>query len=181
MAGFQQEDFYGIPLAPFNGIRRYAADCLGLRFFKLHGEAAEQYVRSGTYAGALDDALIVLWLRCVGDSEVMRSRTHPRETGERVWQWAVEHGIEVGNERQARAIQIFETTINEILESIAVPEDRPGKESAGSEPPPLPSGLNSAPSLGPQLDSPRKKSSPARSVTRKSSNSKRPPLKRKGR
>lgn len=162
MAGFDRPDYFGHSLKPFNGIRRYAADCLGLRFFKLHGQAWEDFTQRGAYQGSLDDALMILWLRIVPDSEVMRCRTHPVEQGERMWVWAAEFGIEPGNEKHQRMVELASETINEIMEAVAVPAETGGKPvEADGELPPLPSGPTFAPSPAESPDSDPASSSPA--------------------
>lgn len=130
MSGLEEPEFAGRRLKPFNPIRRFAADCMGLRFFKLHSESWEDYKKSGTYAGALDDAILIVWLRWVEDAEVFRCRTHPLEQGQAMWRWAAEAEIVPGSENHAKVQALAMAVIVEIMEALAEPVGKPERTQA---------------------------------------------------
>ena len=160
MGSLERPTFAGRELHPFNPIRKFAADCMGLRFFKLHSEAWEDYQKRGTYAGALDDAMLIVWLRWVDDGEVYRCRTHPEEQGRKLWQWAANLEITPGTEIHKEVTRLAMEVITETMEALVEPVGKSETEAQPNELPSLPTGPSFAESSTESLDSAPEESLP---------------------
>ena len=147
--------FLGKPLRPFSWRRQEAADKLGLLFFKLHDDVADEFAETGTYDGIAGDAAIVVYLCTLSDNEVYKAiRLAEKYTKKRL-EWCDSIGLGIGNAVHRELLEVFAEIVNDFMASIASPKEKgPGKPDLeqpeeqpappASPPPPLPGSLGSS-------------------------------------
>jgi hypothetical protein len=109
-------------LCPYSASRAVAAQALGLKYPNVGTEALEQFHKTGTYPGALQDVLIVLWLCSIPDKEVIHAMRRPDESLNKAIAWGEQLKITKNGEEWWAAYQQFIDIMTEINESDGTPK-----------------------------------------------------------
>ena len=119
--------FGDMELNPYSASRVVAAQALGLKYPNV--SELEQFHKTGVYAGALQDTLIVLWLCAVPDKEVMRALREPDESLSKAIEWGAQLKItDTSSEQWWKAYQKFIDIVSEVTDSTGNPK-LPDEES----------------------------------------------------
>ena len=123
----QTRTFAGQNLHPFDWRRQEAADALGLKFFKLHGEVAAEFEETERYDGIAGDAAIVVWLCTLQPSQVAKAIRLPGQATEHRLKWAQEKIGGIGSSRHGDMMGIYGEILNDFMASMGEQADSPGK------------------------------------------------------
>lgn len=123
----QHRTFAGQKLHPFDWRRQEAADALGLKFFKLHGEVAAEFEETERYDGIAGDAAIVVWLCTLAPSQVAKYIRLPGQGTEARLKWAEEHVGGIGRQRHGEMMEIYGEILGDFMSSLGEQVKAPGK------------------------------------------------------
>lgn len=123
----QHRTFAGQKLHPFDWRRQEAADALGLKFFKLHGEVAAEFEETERYDGIAGDASIVVWLCTLQPSQVARSIRLPGQATEQRLKWAEAEIGGIGRARHGEMMEIYGEILGDFMSSLSEATETPGK------------------------------------------------------
>lgn len=150
-AGFE---LFGVTLAPYSPSRKVAAQGMGMLYPFVGEGGAEQLDKTGVYAGAIRDTMILCWLCTLIDADKIPKDTPPRDAA-KIWTpsramncpadameaalaWGVDHNLmDVNSEEFGQAYQVFMATVNGISASEFALRLAKEKQEAG-EPKPEP-------------------------------------------
>ena len=125
----QSRTFAGQRLHPFDWRRQEAADALGLKFFKLHGEVAAEFEETERYDGIAGDAAIVVWLCSISPSNVAKAIRLPGQATEHRLKWAEKNIGGIGHEAHGQMMNIYGEILGDFMASLSEPKKKPGKPS----------------------------------------------------
>ena len=123
----QHRTFAGQKLHPFDWRRQEAADALGLKFFKLHGEVAAEFEETERYDGIAGDASIVVWLCTLAPSQVAKYIRLPGQGTEARLKWAEQEVGGIGRARHGEMMEAYGEILGDFMNSLGEQVKTPGK------------------------------------------------------
>lgn len=123
----QARSFAGQKLHPFDWRRQEAAEGLGLKFFKLQGEVADEFEDTERYDGMAGDAVIVVWLCTLAPGQVAKAIRLPGQATEHRLKWAEKHIGGIGRAAHGDMMEIYGEILGSYINSLSEPTTAPGK------------------------------------------------------
>lgn len=126
----QARTFKGSKLHPFDWRRQEAANLLGLRFFKLRGDIAEEFKETQLYDGMHGDGALVVWLCTLTPAQVAKVIRLPALGTEQRLNWAEKNIGHIGGKAHGECMELFGEILGAYINSFSEEDSSPGKPQA---------------------------------------------------